>query len=231
MSQNNDTDSVSSQTSTCHAQSESIPDDTGFESDRKDVLIEDTVHTSAYVSLRQSSLVLFSHHASPGAENGEKREHRTRKTPSAYVITRQHTSAYVSIRQHTSSYVSIRQHTSACVRRRHHTSACVSIRHHTTVLPLRSSCRSTYVNIVYYESINRELKIKCIYDCRCYERLQIETKEFTRLGYTGLVVELEHLKIETRLIIEKFASAMGEYVTNLCLLLIDKARTTDKVYI
>jgi hypothetical protein len=30
--------------------------------------------------------------------------------------------------------------------------------------------------------------------------LQPKTKEFTRLTYTGLVVELEHLKIETRLI-------------------------------
>ncbi len=35
--------------------------------------------------------------------------------------------------------------------------------------------------------------------------------EVTRLAYTGLAVELEHLKIETRLTIEKFASAMGEY--------------------
>ena len=33
-----------------------------------------------------------------------------------------------------------------------------------------------------------------------YERLQTKTKEFTLLGYTGLVVELEHPKIETRLI-------------------------------
>jgi len=66
---------------------------------------------------------------------------------------------------------------------------------------------------VYYESIKRKLKIKCIYECRCYERLQTKTKRFTLLTYTGLVVELEHLKIETRLIIEKFASAMGEYVT------------------
>ena len=31
--------------------------------------------------------------------------------------------------------------------------------------------------------------------------------------YTGLFVELEHLKIETRLTIEKFPSEMGEYVT------------------
>jgi len=30
---------------------------------------------------------------------------------------------------------------------------------------------------------------------------------------TGLVVELEHLKIETRLIDATFANAMGEYVT------------------
>jgi len=60
--------------------------------------------------------------------------------------------------------------------------------------------------VVYYESIKRNLKIKCIYECRCYERLQIKTKQFTRLTYTGLVVELEHLKIETRLIIETFAS-------------------------
>jgi hypothetical protein len=65
----------------------------------------------------------------------------------------------------------------------------------------------------YYESINRELKIRCIYECRCDERLQTKTKEFTRLVYTGLVVELEHLKIETRLINEKFANTMGEYVT------------------
>jgi hypothetical protein len=52
--------------------------------------------------------------------------------------------------------------------------------------------------LVYYESINRELKIKPIYECRCDGRLQ--TKRFTCLSYTGLVVELEHLKIKTRLI-------------------------------
>ncbi len=45
--------------------------------------------------------------------------------------------------------------------------------------------------------------------CRCDERLQTKTKEFTRLPYTGLVLELEHLKIETRLIIMMFASGMG----------------------
>ena len=41
--------------------------------------------------------------------------------------------------------------------------------------------------VVYYESIKRELKIICMYECM-YE-------------------------IETRLIDEKFANAMGEYVT------------------
>jgi hypothetical protein len=31
--------------------------------------------------------------------------------------------------------------------------------------------------------------------------LQTKTKEFTSLSYTELVLELEHLKIETRLIV------------------------------
>jgi hypothetical protein len=52
-----------------------------------------------------------------------------------------------------------------------------------------------------------------VYECRCDERLQAKTKEVTRLAYTGLAVELEHLKIETRFTIEKFESVMGEYVT------------------
>jgi hypothetical protein len=33
--------------------------------------------------------------------------------------------------------------------------------------------------VVYYESIKRELKIRCIYECRCDEILQSKTKEFT----------------------------------------------------
>jgi hypothetical protein len=37
-----------------------------------------------------------------------------------------------------------------------------------------------------------------------------KSKEFTRLPYTGLVLELEHLKVEPRLINESFANAMGE---------------------
>ena len=39
---------------------------------------------------------------------------------------------------------------------------------------------------------------------------RLQTKRFTRLSHTGLVVELEHLKIKTRLINEKFASVKGE---------------------
>jgi len=63
-----------------------------------------------------------------------------------------------------------------------------------------------FKEIVYYESIKREPKIRGIYECRCDERLQTKTKEFTPLGYTGLVLELEHLKIEPRLINERFAN-------------------------
>ena len=69
-----------------------------------------------------------------------------------------------------------------------------------------------YIN-VYYDSIKREIKIRGIYEGRCDERLQSKTKAFTLLGYTGLILELEHLKIETRLIDEMIANVMGEYVT------------------
>ena len=61
---------------------------------------------------------------------------------------------------------------------------------------------------VYYESMKRKLKIKPIYECRCNGRLQ--TKRFTCLTHTGLVVELEDLKIKTRLTNEKFVSVKGE---------------------
>ena len=66
------------------------------------------------------------------------------------------------------------------------------------------------MDYVYYESINRDLKIRLIYECRCDERLKTQSEESTRLTYTGLVEELEHLKIKTRLIDEKFVSVMGE---------------------
>ena len=50
--------------------------------------------------------------------------------------------------------------------------------------------------------------LKPIYECRCNGRLQ--TKGSTRLSHTGLVVELEDLKIKTRLTNEKFVSVKGE---------------------
>jgi hypothetical protein len=40
--------------------------------------------------------------------------------------------------------------------------------------------------------------------------MNTKTEESTRLTDTGLVVELEHLKIKTRLMDEKFVSVMGE---------------------
>ena len=46
------------------------------------------------------------------------------------------------------------------------------------------------------------------------ERLKSKDEESTHLSYTGLLVELEHLTIETKLIDEKFANSMGEYVTS-----------------
>ena len=64
---------------------------------------------------------------------------------------------------------------------------------------------------VYIESRKRELKTRPIYECRCDERLKTKP-ESTLLTYTGLLGELEHLKIETRLIDEMFVSVMGEYV-------------------
>jgi hypothetical protein len=51
-----------------------------------------------------------------------------------------------------------------------------------------------------------------MYECRCDERLKTKAEESMRRAYTGLLVELEHLKIKTTLIDEMFASVMGEYV-------------------
>ncbi len=55
-----------------------------------------------------------------------------------------------------------------------------------------------------------------------HERLKIKDEESTRLTYTGLVGELEHLKIKTGSIVwsiglidEKFVSVMGEFVISM----------------
>jgi hypothetical protein len=53
-------------------------------------------------------------------------------------------------------------------------------------------------------------KRRFIYEYLCDERLKTKNEESTRLGDTGLVVELEHLKAKTRLIDKKFASGRGE---------------------
>jgi hypothetical protein len=63
---------------------------------------------------------------------------------------------------------------------------------------------------VYYESLKRDQKTKHIYEFRCDERLQTKVEEFTRLACTLLCTELEHLKIETRLIDDQFVSVKGE---------------------
>jgi hypothetical protein len=64
--------------------------------------------------------------------------------------------------------------------------------------------------LAYYESIKRDLQRRLIYECRCDERLKAKAEGSTRLAYTGSRGEREHLKIETRLIDEMFASVMGE---------------------
>jgi hypothetical protein len=65
--------------------------------------------------------------------------------------------------------------------------------------------------VVFLFIINRESENrKLIYECRCDERLKAKGEESTRLTYTGLRGELEHVKIKTKLIDERFASVMGE---------------------
>jgi hypothetical protein len=112
-----------------------------------------TLHTSAYVSIRQQhtrnqrggSSQQTPGTCTPAHVSIRSTRQHTQHT-SAYVSIRQHTTAYVSIRStHTPAYVSIRQHTSAYVSiRQHtsqHTSAYVSMRQHTTAY---ASIRSTH---------------------------------------------------------------------------------------
>ena len=51
-----------------------------------------------------------------------------------------------------------------------------------------------------------EVSHTLICECQCDERLKGKVEVSTRLAYTGWRGELEHLKIETRLINERFAS-------------------------
>jgi hypothetical protein len=51
-------------------------------------------------------------------------------------------------------------------------------------------------------------------ECRGDERLKVKAEGSTRLAYTGVCGGLENLKIETRLIDERFVNVMGECVTH-----------------
>jgi hypothetical protein len=64
--------------------------------------------------------------------------------------------------------------------------------------------RVTPFKMILYESIKREVKIKPISEGRYDERLLTKDEESTSLEYTGFLGDLEHLKIKTRLIDEKF---------------------------
>ena len=65
---------------------------------------------------------------------------------------------------------------------------------------------------MYDQAIKRELNRRLTYECQCDERLKGKAEGSTRLAYTGLRRGLEHLKIETRLIDERFDCVMGECV-------------------
>ncbi len=45
------------------------------------------------------------------------------------------------------------------------------------------------------KSRKHELQTRPIYECRCDERLKTKVEKSTRLAYTGLLGELEHLKL------------------------------------
>ena len=42
--------------------------------------------------------------------------------------------------------------------------------------------------VVYYESINREVKRRLIYEYRCDERIKTKNEESTRLRDTGFII-------------------------------------------
>ncbi len=52
--------------------------------------------------------------------------------------------------------------------------------------------------VVYYETINRELNKRLIYECRCDERLKTKVERSTCLTYTVCRGGLEHLKINVK---------------------------------
>jgi hypothetical protein len=48
-------------------------------------------------------------------------------------------------------------------------------------LKMRNPSLPWVESVVYYESINRELKTRPIYECRCDERLKTKVEESSRL--------------------------------------------------
>ena len=67
--------------------------------------------------------------------------------------------------------------------------------------------------LFYFEQqIKQDLNGINICGCRCNERLKAKTDVSSCFTYTGLCGELEHQKIETRLIDESFECVMVECV-------------------
>ena len=65
--------------------------------------------------------------------------------------------------------------------------------------------------LVYYESLNSRSKDKKLFMDFGDERIETKVAESTRLTCTLLCTELEHPKIETKLINATPLSEMGEY--------------------
>jgi hypothetical protein len=87
------------------------------------------------------------------------------------------------------------------------------VKHFTwSVSPGDTELSSASFFFVSFETIKWEINTRLIYECRCDEKLKVKTEGSRRLTYTGFRVGLDHLKIETRLIDERFASLMGECV-------------------
>jgi hypothetical protein len=72
--------------------------------------------------------------------------------------------------------------------------------------PSREPYRDQIFFWVYYETIKWELNRRLIYEWRCDERLKGKVEGSTWLVYTRLREGLEQLKIETKLINERFPS-------------------------
>ncbi len=88
----------------------------------------------------------------------------------------------------------------------------VNLNNDDTLITSRSHTHPSHYSSLFITNRESELKTRPIYECRCDERLKTKSEESTLLTYTGFLVELEHLKIKTTLIVEMFPSVMGEYV-------------------